>query len=142
MKTKLILFLIFFGVMGIIFTSYFAGSILLSQVVQPFSSLEQIPSTTDLDQPAIITVKENPSVSFVSADLLKSWVPWVIKQASILIGALSFAVFLYAGIMLIIQSDNEEQLTKSMKMIIYGVMGIALAAFSYSIIANVLQFFS
>jgi hypothetical protein len=41
----------------------------------------------------------------------------------------------------VIYGDNEEQLGKSTKMIVFGIIGIALAAFSYTIVANVLNLF-
>jgi hypothetical protein len=96
----------------------------------------------NLDEPTIINNETNADVVFVDADLQLGWIPWIIRQASILIGGLSLIVFVYAGISLIAYGDNEEQLGKSTRMIIYAVVGIVLAAFSYSIIANLLSIFS
>lgn len=140
MRLKTGLFLVFLMVLGVIFSSYFVGSVLTSSVIVPFSKI----NTTGLKSGGISTITPNDAsigVSFVNADVQTQWIPWVIKQASILIGAISLIVFLYAGIMLIVSGDNEEQLGKSTRMIIYGIVGIALAGFSYTIIANVLVLF-
>lgn len=139
MRLKTVAFIVFLSVMGIIMSSYFVGIVLTAQVI-PFSSIGADPT---LVAPGTVTTvqptENNPSgISFLTGDVELDWIPWIIKQASILIGGLSLIVFVYAGVSLIIRGDNEEELGKSMKMIIFGIIGIALAAFSYTIIANVL----
>lgn len=141
MRLKTGLFLVFLMVLGIIISSYFVGSILTANVISPFSTIQNPQQTRNPEGIATVTTRGDADVSFVNADIQTQWIPWVIKQASILIGAVSLVVFIYAGITLIIRGDNEEQLGKSMKMIIYGIVGIALAGFSYTIIANVLVLF-
>lgn len=123
-----------------IISSYFVGGVLTAQVVAPFGTLRNAPAQ-NLDEPGLITTEVNSDILFVDADLQQGWIPWVIRQVSILIGGLSLIVFLYAGISLILYGDNEEQLGKSVRMIVFAVVGIVLAAFSYSIVANVLNLF-
>lgn len=139
MKLKTALFLIFFGVLGMVMTSFFAGNILMSSVVAPFGSIKQ--TQTNSDGVTINTFSEVETVQFADADLESQWIPWVIKQASILIGGLSLIIFVYAGIQLIIHGDQEEQFKTSVKMLLFGVIGIALAAFAYTIIDNLLNLF-
>jgi hypothetical protein len=141
MHLKTVLFLSVIAVLGVIMSSYFVGGVLTSQVIAPFGTLRNAP-VVNLDEPTIINNETNADVVFVDADLQLGWIPWIIRQASILIGGLSLIVFVYAGISLIAYGDNEEQLGKSTRMIIYAVVGIVLAAFSYSIIANLLSIFS
>lgn len=140
MRLKTALFLIFLIVLGIILSSYFVGGVLLSQVIDPF---QNVPSAGVENQEGVTsyTLGANREITFVDAEVFQGWIPWIIKQVSILIGALSLLVFGYAGVTLIVYGDNEEQLGKSTKMIIFGIVGIALAAFSYTIIANVLVLF-
>lgn len=116
-------------------SSYFVGSVLTAQVIAPFSTLGE---PGDIVEPTIVTPSGTTGVNFLHAEVQQGWIPWIIKQASILIGGLSLIVFVYAGVSLILNGDNEEELGKSMKMIIFAIIGIALAAFSYTIIANVL----
>jgi hypothetical protein len=151
MRLKTLLPMILISVIGVIFASFFTGSVLLGQSITPFGSLS---NTADSGADGIIDtiiVSTNPSIDtiiedseagsarFASGDLFEQWVPWIIQQVSILIGALSLIVFIYAGVTLIISGDNEEQLKTSSKMILFGIIGIALAGFSYTIVANVLS---
>lgn len=147
MRFKTVLPLIFLSVIGVIMSSYFTGSVLLGQTLQPFRSLEEAtiefegasgdPTTVSID-PDVGRAGTDIFPDFLHGDILRDWVPWIIKQVSILIGALSLIVFVYAGVNLIINGDNEEELGKATKMIIFGVLGIGLAGFSYTIVANVL----
>lgn len=137
MRLKTALFLIFLIVLGIILSSYFVGGVLLSQVTQPFSNIGAVGTSNQEG----ITTYVFGETTFIDSEVFQGWIPWVIKQVSILIGALSLLIFGYAGVSLIVYGDNEEQLGKSTKMIIFGIVGIALAAFSYTIIANVLVIF-
>jgi len=139
MRLKTALLLILAMVAGVVFSSYFVGGLLTTQVVGPFTTINT--GADYMDGPGSIETGTE-GVVFVDSVLIEGWIPWIIKQVSILIGALSLIVFVYAGITLIIYGDNEEQLTKSSKMIVFGIIGIVLAAFSYSIVANVLSLFS
>ncbi|MGE3278648.1 MAG: hypothetical protein AB7J40_02505 [Candidatus Altimarinota bacterium] len=138
MRLKTVLLLVLAMTAGVVFSSYFIGGVLTTQVIGPFSSINT--GADYMDGPGPIAT-DVPAVTFIDAELIDGWIPWIIKQVSILIGGLSLIVFVYAGVMLIIYGDNEEQLTKSSKMIVFGIIGIVLAAFSYSIVANVLSLF-
>ncbi len=117
--------------------SFWGGEVLTGQVLGPFTTLSNGSGTAGAE-PSLVPL-EDSVVSFVDADIQQGWIPWIIRQVSILIGALSLVVFLYAGISLILYGDNEEQFGKSAQMLVYAVVGIALAALSYSIVANLLS---
>lgn len=145
MRLKTLLPLVVVSVIGIVFTTLFSGNVLLSQSIRPFSSINTAdPLSTpgnSADPDLVVIDTGSGNVSFANQDLISGWIPWVIQQVSILIGALSLCVFVYAGVNLIIKGDNEEELGKSTKMIIFGVVGIALSGLSYTIVANVLALF-
>lgn len=161
MNLKTALTVILIGIIGTIMASFFTGNVLLTQSIRPFQSLQQQEASNQAEntqsddlvrintgvniEPSGETGSENQQsegqLRFTDRDLLTGWIPWIVQQASILVGALSLIVFVYAGVMLVIQGGNEEQLAKSFKMIVMGILGIALAGFSYSIVANVLALF-
>lgn len=140
MPLKNFAFLAFLSVIGIVVATLFAGNVLMTNVLTPFSTLSEVTEAPkEVTSVDVEDAKDN--VQFVDADILEGWIPWVIKQVSILIGALSLFTFFYAGTRLILFGDNEEEIGKSSKMILFGIVGIALSALSYSIVANVLVIF-
>jgi hypothetical protein len=148
MRLKTLLPMILISVLGVVMASFFTGSMLLGQTLKPFQSLNTTTDTRgildketiiDRNAPSFVSDVEGGEFNFVSGDLFEQWIPWIIQQVSILVGGLSLIVFVYAGVMLIIGGDNEEQLKTSSKMIVFGLIGIALAGFSYTIVANVLS---
>ncbi|MDP2691060.1 MAG: hypothetical protein Q8O95_01485 [bacterium] len=142
MGLKTIILFILVAVVGVVVASYSLGGLFLSQVIPyPFETVA--PPILPAEQGTLVPVTtDSPNVSFLTGRIQEDFIPWVIKQVSILIGALSLVVFFYAGVQLIIAGDNEEQMTKSLKMLVFGVIGIALAAFSYTIVANILALFN
>jgi len=141
MNFKTVLIAIIVLTFGVLTSSFFVGEVLLSQVI-PFESIQRQGLRGQGGEPNVARFTGQPRVTFVSQDLVTGWIPWIIKQVSILIGGLSLIVFIYAGIRLIISGDNEEEFGKSIRIIVFGVVGIALSAFSYAIVANVLALFS
>ena len=128
-------------VVGLVSSSYFVGEVLLTQVT-PFQTITDGGSTPRPDELNLVEFEGNNTVRFANQDLLTGWVPWIIRQVSILIGGISLVVFVYAGVRLVLFGDNEEEFGKSVKTIVFAIIGIALAAFSYAIVANVLALFS
>lgn len=141
LKTALIVITVF--VLGIVFSSYLVGGVLLTNVTGPFSTIQRSDDSGTDGDPGIVTITSGDVTRrFATADIAEGWIPYIIKQLSILIGGISMIVFFYAGVNLIIKGDNEEEYAKSIKMIVFGVVGIALAALSYTFIANILVLFS
>lgn len=136
MNLRALALLILISVIGLVFGSFFVGNVILNTQVVPFSKI----STSD-SPPSTVSISGS-EVKFVDKELETGWIPWLIKQVSILIGGLSLCVFFYAGFMLIFKGDNEEQLKTSIKTLVFAVVGIGLAAFAYTIIDNLLAIFS
>jgi len=141
MSLKTISLTVVLLVVGVVASSFFVGEVLMTQVT-PFQSIQNSGATPRADELGLVEFRGNNSVRFANQDLLTGWVPWIIRQVSILVGAISLVVFVYAGIRLVLFGDNEEEFGKSVKTIVFAVIGIALAAFSYAIVANVLALFS
>jgi hypothetical protein len=80
-------------------------------------------------------------VSFADKDIATGWLPWIIKNLSILMGGLFFIMFSYAGLTLFIKGDDPEEIGKSLKMITYSIVGLVVAALSYAIVGNILNLF-
>ncbi len=140
MRLKTLLPMMIISVIGVVFASFFTGSVLLGNSIKPFQSVSPQGTRGEiLDTIRVNTNDASNHVTFVEGELFNDWIPWIIQQVSILIGGLSLIVFLYAGVTLILQGDNEEQLKTASKMILFGIIGIALAGFSYTIVANVLS---
>ena len=141
MRLKTVIMALTLVVVGLVSSSYFVGEVLLTQVT-PFQTITDGGSTPRPDELNLVEFEGNNTVRFANQDLLTGWVPWIIRQVSILIGGISLVVFVYAGVRLVLFGDNEEEFGKSVKTIVFAIIGIALAAFSYAIVANVLALFS
>jgi len=141
MNLKTVLFAAFVAILAIFVSTFVLGGYFVTQaanVPTPFHTIDNVPDDENITDNGIVGVGD---VGFVNRDLQTGWMPWIIKQISILVGAISLIVFFYAGVKLVVQGDNEEEFGKAIKTLIYGVVGIALAAFSYTIIANLLAVF-
>ena len=141
MRLKTVLITLVLLIIGFVVSSFFVGEVYLTQVV-PFETIQDQGIPGKGVDPNIVRFDSAVDVTFVSQDLLKGWIPWIIKQLSILIGGISLVVFIYAGIRLIINGDNEEEFGKAIKIIVFAIIGIALSALSYAIVANVLALFT
>lgn len=84
-------------------------------------------------------VHETRSEGLPTGDLKKEIVPQLIRLILMLAGTISFAVFVYAGVMLIYAQGNEEEITKFKNIIIWSLVGLAFVAASYAIVSGVLK---
>lgn len=66
-------------------------------------------------------------------------VPQSIRIALALAGSVSIAVFIYAGIMLLIAQGNEEELKKFKDILVWSIIGLAFITLSYALIRGVMQ---
>ena len=92
-------------------------------------------------RPIVDTTNKVKLVKFADKDLLTEWMPWVIKNLSILMGGLSFIAFSYAGILLFYKGDDPEQITNSLKIITFSIIGLTVSALSYAIVKTLLNLF-
>lgn len=74
-----------------------------------------------------------------TGDFRKEIIPKAITILLAVMGSVSFLVFTYAGIMLIIAQGNEEQITKFKNVLIWSLVGLLLITLSYGIIRGVMQ---
>ena len=77
--------------------------------------------------------------SLPSSDLATGIVPQAIKILLALTGTVSFIVFVYAGIMLIIAQGNEEEITKFKNILLWSVVGLVFIGAAYALVSGVLQ---
>ena len=109
----------------------------------PFSTTKD--KHFDVSNDELIKVKlggADAVVQFPHGELTTDLMPFVINVMTVLIGAIAVVVFAYAGVNYIVRGDNEEEVGKSLKMILYGAIGVAIASLSYAIINNVLSIFT
>ncbi|GEM_PF-3985126 len=84
-------------------------------------------------------VHEKSSEGLPAGDFKKEIVPQIIKIFLALAGTVSFGVFVYAGIMLIISQGNEEELTKFKNILIWSIVGLIFVTTSYALVRGVMQ---
>lgn len=123
-----------------------AGSLPLAQASapvlgDPFSTIRDT-SLRPPDDFGIVGVGDGGVIQFPDGELTTDLMPFVIRVMTVLIGAIAVVVFAYAGVNYIIRGDNEEEVGKSIKMLLYGTIGVAIASLSYAIINNVLSIFT
>lgn len=66
-------------------------------------------------------------------------VPKSISIVLALAGSVSIAVFIYAGIMLLIAQGNEEELKKFKDILVWSIVGLAFITLSYALIRGIMQ---
>lgn len=76
-------------------------------------------------------------VSLPSGDITKDFLPFFINTALSLAGTLVFIALLYAGYILVVANDNEEEIQKGKRILIYACIGIAVIGASYAIIYGI-----
>lgn len=74
-----------------------------------------------------------------SGDLKLDIVPQAISILLGLAATVSFVVFVYAGIMLIIAQGNEEEVTKFKNILIWSLVGLLAITISYAIVRGIMQ---
>ncbi|HCW32793.1 MAG: hypothetical protein UT55_C0068G0003 [Candidatus Peregrinibacteria bacterium GW2011_GWE2_39_6] len=72
-----------------------------------------------------------------SGDLMGDFLPFFINTALAVAGTLIFTAFLYAGYLLVFVNNNEEQIEKAKKILIYSLIGAAVMAISYAVIYGI-----
>lgn len=83
------------------------------------------------------TQGDGNQVSLPSGDVTKDFLPFFINTALSLAGTLVFISLLYAGYILVVANDNEEEIQKGKRILIYACIGIAVIGASYAIIYGI-----
>lgn len=86
----------------------------------------------------VITKPGETKPAIPSKNLKKDIVPRMIEIALLLMGTVSFCVFVYSGIMLIIAQGNEEELTKFKTAIVWSLVGLALISSAYALVRGIM----
>jgi hypothetical protein len=80
---------------------------------------------------------EGNEVSLPSGNVTSDFLPFFINTALSIAGTLVFVSLLYAGYLLIVANDNEEEIQKGKRILIYAAIGIAVMASSYALIYGI-----
>lgn len=116
-------------------------SSILSFAALPIVFAANEPSTLDKKVNEILPpgTAQRGGENLPTGDFKKEIVPQIIKIFLALAGTVSFGVFVYAGIMLIISQGNEEEITKFKNILIWSIVGLAFITVSYALVRGVMQ---
>lgn len=121
---------------------FFIAGILLLALVQDSTALAATTTKEKLDEflPRGL-IHENSSDVLPAGDLKTEILPQVMKIFLQLVGVVSFAIFVYAGVMLIVSQGNEEEITKFKKVFIWSAIGLAFITTAYALVSGLLKIF-
>ncbi len=86
------------------------------------------------------SVEQSAGVNYVpTGDLEAEILPASIKMFLGVVATISFAMFIYAGVNLIISQGNEEEMTKFKSMLIWSVVGLVIITMAYAVVKGVLD---
>ncbi len=74
-----------------------------------------------------------------TGDLEENILPAAIKMFLGVVATISFVMFIYSGVNLIISQGNEEEMTKFKNMLIWSVVGLVVITMAYAIVKGVLD---
>lgn len=80
-----------------------------------------------------------PASALPTANFKEDIIPQAIKILLQLVGTVSFGVFVYAGVMLVIAQGNEEDIKKFKNILIWSIVGLAFITTSYAIVSGVMN---
>ena len=84
-------------------------------------------------------VREGKSAPLPQGNLKTEILPQVIKIFLQLVGAVSFAIFVYAGVMVIVAGGKEEEVTKFKKTFLWSAIGLAFITTAYALVSGLLN---
>ncbi|HLD81843.1 MAG TPA: hypothetical protein VJA22_01385 [Patescibacteria group bacterium] len=122
MKTKIIISMIFFAVLFMFPALTFAQDFFISD-------------------PLNISDDSNAATES-GADTVQVLVVNVIQYTLALVGVLSFAIFVYAGITWMLAGGNDSIVDKSKKMMFWAIIGLIITFSSYAILRTVFETFT
>lgn len=88
---------------------------------------------------SILPTQLGKDQGMATADLKTGIVPQAIKIVLALAGVVSFGIFVYAGIMLVIAQGNEEDVTKAKSTFIWSLVGLAFITTAYALVRGIMQ---
>lgn len=122
---------------------YFLQFILfMSLMIMPFSVFAQGPKTPtveDILPKSSVQSLHSTANALPVSDFKEQLLPQVITLFLGVVGTVSFIIFMYAGVNLVISQGNEEEMTKFKTMLVWAVVGLILITMSFVIIKGVLE---
>lgn len=97
------------------------------------------PSVESILPPASVQQIGGGAAQIATSDLKDKIVPDAVKLFLSVVATISFVMFLYAGINLVISQGNEEEMTKFKNMMLWAVVGLLFITMSFAIVKGVLQ---
>lgn len=79
------------------------------------------------------------SVALPTKDLKDEILPQAVNFFLGMVATISFCMFVYAGVNLVISQGNEEEMTKFKNMLLWSVIGLVFITMSFAIVKGVLQ---
>lgn len=84
-------------------------------------------------------VDERSGVAPPTSNLKFEIIPKAINIFLAMAGTMSFIVFVYAGVMLIIAQGNEEEITKFKNVLIWSIVGLLLITAAYALVRGIMN---
>lgn len=82
---------------------------------------------------------DDPNKTIVpTEDLKMSIIPRTINILLGFVGSISFGIFVYAGVMLIIAQGKEEEITKFKNILVWSIVGLLFVTTAYGIVRGVM----
>ncbi len=98
----------------------------VAEDILPKSSVNQLGSTSS-----------NPVLP--TKDLKDDIIPQAVNFFLGMVATISFGMFLYAGVNLVISQGNEEEMTKFKNMMVWSIVGLVVITLSFAIVKGVLN---
>lgn len=74
-----------------------------------------------------------------TSDLKDDIIPQAVNFFLGMVATISFGMFLYAGVNLVISQGNEEEMTKFKNMMVWSIVGLVVITLSFAIVKGVLS---
>ncbi len=122
-----------------IFSILFLSLAVFSICALPVAMADDIEDKANKVSESILPTELGKEQGMATADLKTGIVPQAIKIVLALAGVVSFVVFVYAGIMMVIAQGNEEEVTKAKNTFIWSLIGLAFITTAYALVRGVMQ---
>lgn len=95
---------------------------------------------SDILPSGVVDTKEfGGTAKLPTANLKMDILPQLIKVTLALVGSVSFIVFVYAGIMLVISQGDEEDMKKFKNILIWSLVGLLFITTSYLLVRGIMN---
>lgn len=138
--TILLILIIFSGILAVSFApSAFAGNGDDKKKENLTPIEESFKKKADEFLPPKAGSPEGTTPSLPAGHFKKTIIPQAINILLAVTATISFGVFVYAGIMLLIGQGNEEDVTKFKNTLIWSLVGLAFITIAYAFVRGIMQ---